>query len=55
MSERIVFARVVFSDGCKLICGFQELPDILPNEEYDRVEHVHMTQEEYDALPEFEG
>lgn len=55
MSDQIVFAKVIFSDGCKLICSFQELPDILRHEEYDRVEHIPMTKEEYDALPEFEG
>lgn len=50
-----LFARVNFYDGCKLICTFEELAGILPFEEYRSVDHVQMTQREYDALPEFEG
>ena len=50
-----VFAAVIFNDGCRLIVPFDELPDILPFEDYRRVENVIMTATQYDALPEFQG
>ncbi len=54
-SEPALFANIKFSDGTRLVTSFESLPDILLDEEYDRVEHVSMTQAEYNALPEYEG
>lgn len=55
----ITFAKVIFDGDTYLVCPFDSLLGILPAHIEDGgtyvVEHVSMTQAEYDALPEFNG
>lgn len=53
--EKRLYARVVFTGDAFLVIEFKDLVDTLPNEDYVRVEHVAMTEQEFEALPEFEG
>lgn len=52
-------AKVTFDGDSYLICHFGDLIDVLPEHVHHGgtyvVEHVQMTQAEFDALPEFEG
>lgn len=55
MNAKKAYIKVTYQDGGFCICEPKDVPDMTTGAEAYKTEEVLMTEQEFEALPEFQG